>query len=139
MTLRSMRVTLHSYRYFDMTWDDKVGISTLIFNVNILMQLVNEFNGRHLQFTWNLAHGVLKNNFFIPILIIIAAVQVLLIQVAYDFVDCKPFTLNQWAGCAIIALCGIPMGWIHQLMSFGPEKPPERTKVLPGGAGVEMV
>lgn len=51
----------------------------------------------------------------VPILLIIGGVQFILVQLAYQFVDCVPLAANQWLGCIIIALLGIPMGWVHQV------------------------
>lgn len=103
------------YKLFGFTSDNKRGINTLVFNVNILMQLVNEFNGRHLQFTWDLCYGVTGNKSMLPILMLIGGVQFILVQLAYDFVDCVPLSGSQWLGCIIIAALGIPMGWVHQV------------------------
>lgn len=54
-------IMFHGYKLFGFTADNKKGINTLVFNINILMQLVNEFNGRHLQWTWDLCYGITGN------------------------------------------------------------------------------
>jgi len=54
-------IMFYGYRLLGIRHGDHIRINTLVFNVNILMQVVNEFNGRHLQFTWNLCNGILGN------------------------------------------------------------------------------
>lgn len=54
-------IMFHGYKLFGFTSDNKKGINTLVFNINILMQIVNEFNGRHLQWTWDLCYGITGN------------------------------------------------------------------------------
>jgi hypothetical protein len=58
--------------------------------------------------------------------------------VAYDFVSCVPLNASQWVGCAVLALMGLPMGWVHQLYDVFREKRPVSPPRVHAERGVEM-
>mmetsp|Transcript_16307 Transcript_16307/g.26923 ORF Transcript_16307/g.26923 Transcript_16307/m.26923 type:complete len:1033 (-) Transcript_16307:210-3308(-) len=102
----------YGYRLFGIEDSDTIKIVTIVFNINILMQLVNETIGRLLKFEWNLFKGIFRNKYFVPILVAIFCIQVILVTFGGDFVGCVRLGIRDWVGCIIVALIGFPMGWI---------------------------
>jgi len=88
----------------------KVELDTVIFNSFVWMQIFNIFNNRRLDNKLNVFEGIFRNFFFIGIVILIIALQIMII-----FVGGRPFQIapggldgTQWAISILIGFVCIP-------------------------------
>ncbi|KAI4964502.1 hypothetical protein ZWY2020_005649 [Hordeum vulgare] len=83
---------------------------TMIFNVFVLCQVLNEFNAREVE-NKNVFAGVLKNRMFLAIIAITLVLQVVMVEVLTRFAGTKRLGLGQWGVCLAIAAVSWPIGW----------------------------
>lgn len=103
----------YGYRMFGVTGQTE--IYTLVFTTFVLMQISNELNARLLYTDWNIFRGLLENPFFLPIMVLIIGVQVVMVQWGSSFTQTVPLTLNEWIGCAVIAISELVLGPVSHL------------------------
>lgn len=97
---------------------------TVIFNTFVLMQLFNEFNSRHLQTEYRLAHepmewntfsGITKNPLFMGVVGSTFVCQFLLVQYTGLFFKVRPLTGPQWGLCTLFGVGSLPMQFLINL------------------------
>jgi len=101
--------------YFGITEDRQ--FDTIIFNVFVLSQLVNEFNSRRIYSEVNVFSGIFGNKIFCTIIAATLVVQVLVVEFGGDFTHTCHLNLIQWGFCVSIALLGFPIGLILRIMT----------------------
>jgi len=84
--------------------DAQKQLNTMVFNTFVWMQIFNEFNNRRLDNKFNIFEGVLRNNWFIVINIIMVAGQIMIIFVGGTAFQIKSLDGTQWAICILCAL-----------------------------------
>jgi len=89
---------------------ERTHLYTIIFNVFVLMQLVNEINARLLNDELNMFANILKNRFFIIIGFITFGVQVLFVEVGGSFTSTSKLLYYEWFICIALGLVEIPLG-----------------------------
>lgn len=96
---------------YDLSIDEKqLELDTIIFNAFVWMQIFNIFNNRRLDNKLNVLEGVLRNWFFIGIVVMIIGLQVLIIFVGGRAFQIKPGGIDgtQWAISIIVGFVCIP-------------------------------
>lgn len=85
-------------------------LDTVIFNSFVWMQIFNIFNNRRLDNKLNVLEGVLRNFFFIGIVVMIIALQILIIFIGGRAFQIKPGGIDgtQWAISIITGFMCIP-------------------------------
>lgn len=111
-----MFVNFDGYRYVGIVWDDTIRRHTLVFTTFVLMQVVNEVLVRQLEMEYNFLRGILRNNYFLSILLLICVVQVIAVQFGGSFFQTIGLNGTQWAACIILALTQIPYVLLTRLI-----------------------
>jgi Ca2+-transporting ATPase len=96
---------------YDLNDDNQqLELDTVIFNAFVWMQIFNIFNNRRLDNKLNVLEGVLRNWFFIGIVVMIIGLQVLIIFVGGRAFQIKPGGIDgtQWAISIIVGFFCIP-------------------------------
>jgi Ca2+-transporting ATPase len=85
-------------------------LDTVIFNSFVWMQIFNIFNNRRLDNKLNVLEGVLRNFFFIGIVVLIVALQIMIIFVGGRAFQIKPGGIDgtQWAISIVTGFICIP-------------------------------
>jgi Ca2+-transporting ATPase len=85
-------------------------LDTLIFNVFVWMQIFNIFNNRRLDNKLNILEGILRNWFFIGIVVMIIGLQIAIVFVGGRPFGIKPGGLDgtQWAISVVLGSICIP-------------------------------
>lgn len=107
---------------YDLTDENKqLELDTLIFNTFVWMQIFNIFNNRRLDNKINVLEGILRNWFFIGIVVMIIGLQILIV-----FVGGRPFGIRpggldgtQWAISVVLGSICIP--WAIAIKFFPDE------------------
>jgi len=88
----------------------KVELDTVIFNSFVWMQIFNIFNNRRLDNKLNVFEGILRNFFFIGIVVLIIALQIMIIFVGGRAFQIAPGGLDgtQWAISVLIGFVCLP-------------------------------
>lgn len=96
-------------------------LDTLIFNVFVWMQIFNIFNNRRLDNKLNILEGILNNFFFIGIVVLIVALQIMIIFVGGRAFQIKPGGIDatQWAISVVLGFICIP--WAMAIKYFPDE------------------
>jgi len=91
---------------------------TMVFNVFVLMQVFNEINARKIHNEVNVFEGIMKNTFFIVIVIGTFLVQVLLIEVPgiNTAFGCTHLTQDQWIACLLLGLSVLPLNVLFNMV-----------------------
>jgi Ca2+ transporting ATPase len=84
---------------------------TYIFNVFVLLQLMNEFNSRKLRDEFNVFEGISRNWLFITIWVGTILVQILIVSVGYIAFGCQKggLTVHEWLIC--LAFSSLSLFW----------------------------
>ncbi|KAF2868451.1 hypothetical protein BDV95DRAFT_500506 [Massariosphaeria phaeospora] len=85
---------------YDLTIHDKqLELDTVIFNTFVWMQIFNIFNNRRLDNKLNVLEGVLRNYFFIGIVVLIIGLQIMIVFIGGLAFEIKPGGIDgtQWA------------------------------------------
>ncbi|RYN70772.1 Calcium-transporting ATPase 2 [Alternaria alternata] len=90
--------------------DKQLELDTVIFNSFVWMQIFNIFNNRRLDNKLNVLEGILRNWFFIGIVVMIIGLQVLIVFVGGRAFQIKPGGIDgtQWAVSIITGFVCIP-------------------------------
>ncbi|KAF1845542.1 calcium-translocating P-type ATPase [Cucurbitaria berberidis CBS 394.84] len=90
--------------------DKQLELDTVIFNSFVWMQIFNIFNNRRLDNKLNVLEGIFRNFFFIGIVVLIIALQVMIILVGGRAFQIKPGGLDgtQWAISIVTGFICIP-------------------------------
>ena len=101
--------------------DMQVELDTVIFNSFVWMQIFNIFNNRRLDNKLNVLEGIFRNFFFIGIVVLIIAMQVLIIFVGGRAFQIKPGGIDgtQWAISIVTGFICIP--WAMAIKQFPDE------------------
>jgi Ca2+-transporting ATPase len=89
---------------------ERVHVYTIIFNTFVMMQLFNELNGRMLLDELNMFKNILKNRFFIIIMIITFGVQVIFVELGGEFTTTVGLKYYEWFICIALGLLELPVG-----------------------------
>lgn len=87
---------------------------TIVFNTFVLMQLFNQLNCRHLSMPTNPLKGISKAKTFVGIGIAELILQVLLVQLAGEFLDTTALSVSQWAVCLVLGACTVPLALVQR-------------------------
>eukprot|EP01065_Artemidia_motanka_P042842 TRINITY_DN5811_c0_g1_i1.p1 TRINITY_DN5811_c0_g1~~TRINITY_DN5811_c0_g1_i1.p1 ORF type:complete len:993 (+),score=373.81 TRINITY_DN5811_c0_g1_i1:420-2981(+) len=91
-------------RYFDDTH------LTAVFNTFVLMQVFNFFNARLLGADLNVFRELHRSKLLVSIAVLIAALQVLMINYGGRFFSVVPLTFEQWVTCIGLGAASLPVG-----------------------------
>ena len=110
-------------------------LDTVIFNTFVWMQIFNIFNNRRLDNKLNVLEGILRNWFFIGIVVMIIGLQILIIFVGGRPFQIKPGGIDgvQWAISIVLGSICIP--WAIAIKYF----PDEWFAVLAGFFGTPFI
>lgn len=110
-------------------------LDTVIFNVFVWMQIFNIFNNRRLDNKLNVLEGILRNWFFIGIVVLIIGLQVMIIFVGGRAFQIKPGGIDgtQWAISVVLGSICIP--WAIAIKYF----PDEWFAVIAGVVGKPVI
>jgi len=104
---------------------------TIVFNVFVLLQVVNEFNARHLgRGVINVFSGLQRAPLFVLIIVITVVVQVLGVNVLGKFMKCVPLSRKHWIQCIQVSIMPLPIGIFLRML-------PVTEVVVPIGEDVE--
>lgn len=94
---------------------------TYIFNVFVLLQLVNEINSRKLRDEFNIFNRIHKNWLFVIIWVITFFIQVFVVQVGNYAFSCNRFGLSvlQWLVCIGFSTISFYWRWLLLLIPSG--------------------
>lgn len=106
--LMSLLVLFELYKHVGVSSTDTNGISSLVFTTFVFMQITNQICTRQLEHEYNIFHGILKNRLFILMVFIVILIQVLIVELAGEFVGARALSGEQWGLCLGIALGFIP-------------------------------
>ncbi|KAH9052618.1 hypothetical protein EDB87DRAFT_422577 [Lactarius vividus] len=98
-------------------------VQTLIFNVFVFAQIFNLFNCRRLDRKLNVCEGVSKNWYFVAIITIDIAVQVLICSVDGSVFDVTRIGAREWCISVALGCVALPLGALIRLV---PNDPCER-------------
>lgn len=87
---------------------------TIVFNTFVLMQLFNQLNCRHLSMPSNPLKGISKAKTFVGIGTAELILQVLLVQLAGEFLNTTTLSLSQWAVCLVLGACTVPLALVQR-------------------------
>ena len=90
--------------------------TTIVFNVFVLCQVVNEFNARSIGDVFDVFAGLGGNLIFNIIIILTIGIQYLIVQYGGMFVGTEPLTPFQWYRSALLAALTLPMGGVMRLI-----------------------
>jgi len=107
---------------------------TILFNVFVLCQVVNEFNARRINDEMNIFSGVFTNTIFIGVLIFTLGMQYIIVQFGGEFTSTHALNSQQWGYCFAIAAMGLPLGFVLRLIKLkevetAPAAPPTESGV----------
>ena len=96
-------------------------LDTVIFNAFVWMQIFKIFNNRRLDNKFNVLEGILRNFFFIGIVVLIVGLQVMIIFVGGRAFQIKPGGIDgtQWAISIVVGFICIP--WAAAIRCFPDE------------------
>ena len=99
--------------------------TTVIFNIFIWLQIINEFNARKLYGEMNVFEGILtRSRMFAAVFVVIIGFQVFAVEAAGSFMSTTSLTWQQWFGCIAVGLFELPVGVIQRLVPFSDPLPP---------------
>jgi len=107
---------------------DKTQHYTMVFNVFVLMQLFNEVNSRKIHNELNVFEGVMKNAYFIVIVIGTLLVQIALIEIpgVNTAFGCTNLTYDQWVASILLGASVIPLNVLFHMVPVS---------IFPSGGG----
>jgi len=89
---------------------------TVIFNVFILMNVINLPFARKVRDEINVLEGIHKATLFVLILLGVLATQVVLVQTGGAYFGTAPLNAEQWGRCLLLASLTIPVGILLRLV-----------------------
>ncbi|KAI3636129.1 hypothetical protein MIR68_005481 [Amoeboaphelidium protococcarum] len=98
---------------------DEYQLGALVFNVFLFEILFNQFNCRRIDGSYNVFKGILKNKFYIPLLFLIVATQVLIIYYGGEVFHTVPITNAMWVVSLICGLLVFPIAAIIRFLPTG--------------------
>eukprot|EP00388_Colpodella_angusta_P026191 GDKK01004744.1.p1 GENE.GDKK01004744.1~~GDKK01004744.1.p1 ORF type:complete len:251 (+),score=28.55 GDKK01004744.1:62-754(+) len=96
------------YKYFGVEREGKEHL-TIVFNIFVLLQVVNEFNARILGGKINVFSGLHRAQMFLFIILVTVVVQVIGVTYAGAFMHTVPLNLEQWKKCMYFSI--VPFFW----------------------------
>ena len=97
---------------------------TIIFNVFVLLQVINEFNARKIRDEWNLFAGLSRSHMFLSIVVLTMVVQIAAVQSFGAFMGCVPLTIEDWQRCLMVSSLPLPIGVLLRLIPIKEPEPP---------------
>jgi Ca2+-transporting ATPase len=94
----------------------KQEIATMVFNTFVFLQIFNEVNCRRLDNRLNVFSGVLKNNYFMAIFVIMVVFQIVIVEWGGEAFKTEKIDRAQWAICVILGFLSLPFGVIIRLI-----------------------
>lgn len=95
--------------------------NTIVFNTFVFCQLFNEINARKPN-KINVFEGLLTNPFFIFILVVSTAFQIVIVELLHTFASTVSLTWGQWLACILVGAISLPLAALIKLIPVG-EKP----------------
>eukprot|EP00163_Fabomonas_tropica_P011978 TRINITY_DN2302_c0_g1_i7.p1 TRINITY_DN2302_c0_g1~~TRINITY_DN2302_c0_g1_i7.p1 ORF type:complete len:1113 (-),score=325.50 TRINITY_DN2302_c0_g1_i7:501-3839(-) len=89
---------------------------TIIFNSFVFQQLFNEFNCRRINGEMNIFKGVLRNKFFVSIMVFTFGMQIFMVELGGSFVGTTHLNTGQWFFCLGTGILSIPIGFILRII-----------------------
>lgn len=84
-------------------------LQTAIFNTFVWMQIFNQYNSRRLDNKLNIFEGILHNRFFIAIQLVIAAGQIIIVELGGKAFSTQRLDGKQWAYSLVLGLLSLPI------------------------------
>eukprot|EP01064_Diplonema_japonicum_P030599 TRINITY_DN5241_c0_g1_i1.p1 TRINITY_DN5241_c0_g1~~TRINITY_DN5241_c0_g1_i1.p1 ORF type:complete len:1028 (+),score=329.87 TRINITY_DN5241_c0_g1_i1:23-3085(+) len=100
---------------------------TIIFNVFVFLQVINEFNARKLRNEVNLFAGLRRAPLFIVIIVVTTILQILAVQGVGSFMGCVPLDVEAWKKCLLLASAPLPIGVFLRMIPVTEPVPPKPT------------
>ncbi|KAF9130356.1 hypothetical protein BGW39_003150 [Mortierella sp. 14UC] len=91
-------------------------IATMVFNTFVFLQIFNEVNCRRLDNRLNIFAGMLKNNYFMVIFVIMVVFQIIIVEWGGEAFKTEKINGTQWAICIVLGLLSLPFGVIIRLI-----------------------
>lgn len=120
------------YKRFKVTKDSDMHM-TVIFNVFVLLQVVNEFNARILDQKLNVLRGLSKAPMFLLIIVITLVVQVVGVTYGGSFMRTVPLSWGRWKLCAAVSIVPLPLGFLLRLIPVREAPLPDPEPVVDEG------
>eukprot|EP00002_Diphylleia_rotans_P019864 TRINITY_DN383_c0_g1_i2.p1 TRINITY_DN383_c0_g1~~TRINITY_DN383_c0_g1_i2.p1 ORF type:complete len:984 (+),score=239.28 TRINITY_DN383_c0_g1_i2:185-3136(+) len=90
--------------------DDIDVIHTLVFTTFVILQLFNEMLAHNINNPINVFYGFLRNPMFGIILVVIAGIQIIVVQFGGAFAKTVPLSPTEWGACLAISALSLPYG-----------------------------
>lgn len=103
------------YRFFGVEHESKEHL-TIVFNIFVLLQVVNEFNARILDQTLNVFSGLARAPMFLLIILVTILVQVGGVTYAGVFMHTVPLSLDQWKRCCFFSIAPLFIGFFLRMI-----------------------
>ena len=104
---------------------------SIIFNAFVFCQVFNEFNARSIGNEWNVFAGLFRNPWFLSVVAVICAFQVMVIQSFGEFAKTSPLSLDQWGITIAMGVVALPLGVLMRAL-------PPRTEAESQFAGYDI-
>lgn len=92
-------------------------VSTMIVTSFVILQIFSQVMSRQLANEIHIFKGIFQNRLFVAVQVIIFVIQVLLVQVGYQFFGAIPMNFMQWLICIGIAALNMPFIVIVRLIA----------------------
>jgi magnesium-transporting ATPase (P-type) len=89
---------------------------TIVFNTFVFCQLFNEMNARSIGSDLDIFDNLLKNQWFMSIIIFTAIGQYYIVEYGGDFVRTTSLTNEMWLRCISLAALSLPLGGLMRLV-----------------------
>ncbi|KAF7353597.1 Calcium-transporting ATPase [Mycena venus] len=95
-------------------------LQTLVFNVFVFTQIFNSVNCRRLDRKLNIFEGILKNWYFIAIMLIEICFQVLIVNIGGAAFKVTPIGVREWGISLASGVVSMPLGAVVRLLPNNP-------------------
>ncbi|KAG0145622.1 hypothetical protein CROQUDRAFT_45541 [Cronartium quercuum f. sp. fusiforme G11] len=93
---------------------------TIVFNTFVFCQIFNQFNARVLDRRLDIFTGLFRNIYFLIIMLIMLAGQVLIVEVGGAAFQVTRIGIRDWGICLIIGFISLPVGVLVKLLPTEP-------------------
>lgn len=103
---------------------------TIIFNTFVMMQLFNELNARMLKDEVNMFTNILKNRFFIIIMIITLILQVIFVELGGQFTSTVGLSYWEWFVCIGLGMVEVPYGILLRFIPIHEKRDEDKPDIV---------
>ncbi|KAI8062501.1 PMCA-type calcium-translocating P-type ATPase [Gongronella butleri] len=96
--------------------DDPATLQTIVFTTFVFCQIFNELNCRRIDNEFNILEGLLRNRFFMVIIVICVVGQVVIVQLGGSAFQTVPLSQAHWALCVGLGFFAIPIGSLIRMV-----------------------